>query len=378
MKMDDLLRQGIDLAQVGHRADATRLLRSVVYQDPSSIVAWKWLASVTDDPYEALEATERILRLDPNDAWALQAILTYRQQVHQLQSRQPARPVPVFPPPVQPIYQSQPLPQTPPQSTRKQRDPLVSIAIGLSGILVTLVVLAGMAYIVALTFQEEQQAEVGSIDVPEVENAPTLEASGEQAVIPTALPIPQPTRVPTAVPAPPGESLGVEPQVVTSTDKNFYVVRGTSEEAVRNSLYQNGPYVDRLGTRALGLTTYEMSVNWAVLQLPGVCRVSEMVINLDILYTLPTWQPGGSPPSGLQAEWRDFESYVTGHEETHGEIAISCAEGIADQIANLPQATDCGSLTNTVNNVIDAGYRACESQQIEFDRVYGQTTFPLP
>lgn len=405
--MDDLVQQAIDLANAGQQEDALRLLRSAVYHTPNDISAWKWLAATTSDPREALEATERVLRLNPNDAWALQAVLTYRRQAQSVVKRQPAQPQPISPP-----YARTAAPK------QKKRGLLATVALMISGLAVTMAVIVFLGWVALISFQREQQASAGVLNPDTPENAPTLLPGDEQVVIvtqdsgfvtpqpgtlPTADPnVPLPTPVPeqifpTAIPVtvppiptvtPIPESvvenadgsplIGVQPNVEILQNNAYYPVTGVSESSLRDSLYANGPYVERLNTRALGLTTYEMSVEWQALQLPNQCRVSDMVINLDILYTLPNWEPNGAPPAGLQQDWDAFSAYVTDHENTHGEIAINCANSIANNIALLPQMSSCQDLTASVNQVVDQGYVACESEQVEFDRVYGQTSFPLP
>ncbi len=393
--MDDLVQQAIDLANDGHTGDALRLLRSAVYHNPNDIAAWKWLAATTNDPHEAVEATERVLRLNPNDAWALQALLTYRRK-----ARAEAR-------------QSVPPAATPTAPARKQkRGLLATVALMLSGLAVTMAIIVFLGWVALISFQREQQASAGVLNPEAPANVPSVAPNTDQNAFPTQPPtfatrlpgflptaVPEqvfPTAIPVTVPPLPTVTpipetviqqeeattgsplIGIQPAVQTLENTAYYPVTGTTEGSVRDALYANGPYVERLNTRALGLTTYEMSVEWQALQLPNQCRVSNMVINLNILYTLPSWEPNGAPPLGLQQDWDAFSAYVTDHEETHGEIAINCANAIANEIAVLPQASSCDQLTQSVNSVVDSGYVACEAEQVEFDRVYGQTSFPLP
>lgn len=391
--MDDLVQQAIDLSNAGHTADALRLLRSAVYHNPHDITAWKWLAATTDDPLEAVEATERVLRIDPKDAWALQAILTYRRQAASLSQHE--------------VMRRSPPSAAPPVAvpTKKKRGLLATLALGLSGLAVTMAVIVVLGWVALITFQREQQASAGSLNSDIPENAPTLVPGGEavlvtqmpqngalpdllptilpEQIFPTAIPVTAPP-IPTVTPIPESviqgsEALiGIQPSVSMSEDYSYYTVDGITEDTLRDSLYSNGPYVERLNTRALGLTTYEMSVEWQALQLPNQCRVNDMVINLDILYTLPDWEPNGAVTNGLLNDWEEFSAYVEDHEETHGAIAINCANRIANNIALLSEFSSCDDLTASVNTVVDEGYNVCETEQVEFDRVYGQTSFPLP
>jgi lipoprotein-anchoring transpeptidase ErfK/SrfK len=64
-RAQEMLKSAVEVAKVGQRNEAYRLLRRVVVADPSNEVAWFWLAGVTDQPAEALAALDRVEQLNP-------------------------------------------------------------------------------------------------------------------------------------------------------------------------------------------------------------------------------------------------------------------------------------------------------------------------
>ena len=56
---------GLAAVRGGRRAEARTWLRLACADDPSNDAAWLWLASVTDDPNEAIRYLERALALNP-------------------------------------------------------------------------------------------------------------------------------------------------------------------------------------------------------------------------------------------------------------------------------------------------------------------------
>jgi len=70
----DKLRQGIDAARRGDKANAAKLLRQVVDREPNNEVAWMWLASALDNLGDRREALQEALRINPNNARAQEAL----------------------------------------------------------------------------------------------------------------------------------------------------------------------------------------------------------------------------------------------------------------------------------------------------------------
>lgn len=70
----DKLKAGIEAARRGDKLTAVRLLRQVTDREPNNEVAWMWLASALDNLGERRAALEQVLRINPSNARAQQAL----------------------------------------------------------------------------------------------------------------------------------------------------------------------------------------------------------------------------------------------------------------------------------------------------------------
>lgn len=69
-----LRKQGIDAAKSGHKDQARNLLQRSLQLEPRSKVAWIWMATVAQDKTERLISLRNVLRIDPHDDTARQAL----------------------------------------------------------------------------------------------------------------------------------------------------------------------------------------------------------------------------------------------------------------------------------------------------------------
>lgn len=70
----DKLKQGIAAAQRGDKTAARRLLQQVLTEDRDNELAWIWMASVVDSVEERRSCLERVLKINPNNARAKEAL----------------------------------------------------------------------------------------------------------------------------------------------------------------------------------------------------------------------------------------------------------------------------------------------------------------
>jgi hypothetical protein len=113
------LEQAISMAQMGLEAAARDRLERIVRDDPSNLLALKWLVTVRPGDKKR-EVLEHILKLSPSDAWALRALADLVEKdtpdwlrgSSGLEPPPPSPPSPpkraIFPPPPPPPAASQP------------------------------------------------------------------------------------------------------------------------------------------------------------------------------------------------------------------------------------------------------------------------------
>lgn len=67
MSSNDLLRQGVEAAREGRKADARNFFMQVVEIDPRSELAWMWLSGLMDDLEDRIIACENVLTINPEN-----------------------------------------------------------------------------------------------------------------------------------------------------------------------------------------------------------------------------------------------------------------------------------------------------------------------
>lgn len=72
--LQERLRAGIEAVKRGDKANAQRLLRQVIDSDPKNEVAWMWLASALDNLQERKQALDQVLKINPRNDRAKDAL----------------------------------------------------------------------------------------------------------------------------------------------------------------------------------------------------------------------------------------------------------------------------------------------------------------
>lgn len=315
------LQRAVQLATAGQRVEATYLLRSVLRRDPYLLIAWRWLAYCTPDREERLRALGYLLRVDPDDAWARQM---WASQV--VASTQPIT-----------VTTARPIQRSSPAGIL----PLWLTAIAL--LIAAVVIVLGTGVRLWTTIRASSGGEFPLLEV-EVTPPPPVQPA---------------------------------PQVVVNSTTDYYTFQATTIREIQTHLNTQGPNVLG-GEHSIAVTSYEFQVSWDWLQTGATCVVDDVEVLLNLDYTYPRWEPVGSPLPMVYDEWDRFIQHVIAHEETHGQIALGCANEIAAQIGALPAMAACGDLETALNGVIEQVYQTCAERQEAYDAVEGRTSFPLP
>lgn len=332
--MDVELTQAIQLAQQGRRTEATYQLRRLLQRDPYVLEAWRWLAYCTSDRDEAVGALRYVLQNDPNDAWARQMWAS----IHSMPSVQQ----------VQHIQQSAAAASVH-KTTSANRGGILPLWLTVFAMLVAAIV------IVSGSGLRLWQAITASANDSRPGTFPIIEQT-------------ETTPPPTVQPG---------SQVVVNEQIDYYTFEASNQSQIQEQLYENSPNIVN-GEHAIAVTSYEFQVSWDWRQEKNACVVEDVTVNLDLVYTYPEWKPTGSPVPSLVEEWGRFIRHVTAHEENHGQIAIGCANEIADKINQLETVGSCQTLEGEMNAVIDGVYESCSARQQAYDDAEGRTSFPLP
>lgn len=74
------LAEAITAARLGQRQLARKLLADLVERDPRNESAWLWIAALSEDKQQAMDALSRVLDINPNNQQALNALALARLQ----------------------------------------------------------------------------------------------------------------------------------------------------------------------------------------------------------------------------------------------------------------------------------------------------------
>jgi hypothetical protein len=83
----DLLQQGIESLNAGHRTEARNLLAQVVQQDQYNEMAWLWLSGAVDSDDQRRFCLEKVLRINPNNGIAQRGLEMLEKKPPELTSK---------------------------------------------------------------------------------------------------------------------------------------------------------------------------------------------------------------------------------------------------------------------------------------------------
>ncbi len=78
MDANIILEQAIASLKVGRRAEARRLLESVLFSDPQNEQAWLWMSGAVDNDEERIICLENVLAINPYNQRARQGVASLR------------------------------------------------------------------------------------------------------------------------------------------------------------------------------------------------------------------------------------------------------------------------------------------------------------
>lgn len=133
-------------------------------------------------------------------------------------------------------------------------------------------------------------------------------------------------------------------QLQTSLQTAYYMVNGTTTEAIFDSIEANGPK-DAQGTRGSGITSVVWGYNWSGNEQPdGSCSIASMTIKVDMTVTLPQHANPGSLSPDILGHWQTYSAGVAAHEQHHVDIYLEGANAIKEKMQSIGQMSACNDL----------------------------------
>lgn len=172
------------------------------------------------------------------------------------------------------------------------------------------------------------------------------------------------------------DSLSVAIDLDTSLETTYYNVEGETTESIFNHIERNGP-TDGKGKRGGGLTSVVWGYEWQGGADSGVCAISSMTIQADMVVTLPEHLAVGLLPLEIRDDWDAYAESVAVHEQTHVDIYDDGARTIRERMLAIGPVADCDQLEAEIEIVWSDAQALINDRQAvfhqqEFDRLAQQ------
>jgi predicted secreted Zn-dependent protease len=147
---------------------------------------------------------------------------------------------------------------------------------------------------------------------------------------------------------------GTEPaervQLQTSLNTTYYIVQGSTTEAMFAYIERNGP-TDGQGRRGSGLTSVLWGYEWKGNARGGQCTIQSMSITADMTVTLPQHIDVSALSPTIRENWQEYASGVAIHEQTHVDIYLEGAQEIKRRMEDIAPQPSCESLEQRIQTI---------------------------
>jgi predicted secreted Zn-dependent protease len=143
-------------------------------------------------------------------------------------------------------------------------------------------------------------------------------------------------------------------------------IHGITARQLRDDLTRRGP-VGETGIPGDAYTEYRIAWRFSMRMNEGICRVENVVVDLDVTMQLPRWNPpaGVSPP--LIDTWKRFSKVLREHEDGHHRLAIAAAQEVRRKLQGRVRAPSCERLKVKLNERANDVLREYRERQHQYD-----------
>ncbi|NJK35047.1 MAG: DUF922 domain-containing Zn-dependent protease [Oscillatoriales cyanobacterium SM2_2_1] len=151
-----------------------------------------------------------------------------------------------------------------------------------------------------------------------------------------------------------------------------YPVYGTTISAIRQSMTDNSPIVDR-GNRFDGFTRWNINWRYSYSPVDGVCRVNprDVSVTAKVTFTMPKWQDAKRSSPAVGDRWNRFIRALQRHEDGHRDHGIRASQDIFRALQRVVIPSDCGGMQETANATARAIIARYNQADLDYDRRTG-------
>lgn len=143
----------------------------------------------------------------------------------------------------------------------------------------------------------------------------------------------------------------------------LYRIGGLTADDVRDQIRQLGPA--SAGGRFAARTAWTVRWSYRLASRPDACSIVSVDATVDVVFTMPHWDPAEPTAPGLRDQWNRFYAALQTHEGGHRDLAVQAAGDVLQVIRSLPAASSCDALRDAANAAgeeVLAGYRQREAE----------------
>lgn len=150
-----------------------------------------------------------------------------------------------------------------------------------------------------------------------------------------------------------------------------YRVEGATARELTEQMQHRGPLND-VGQRANGLTHWQIEWTHASEMSDGACHLTALKVHIEVVTTLPQWQPPLQVKPSLIRQWEKFLIKLQQHEATHREHGLQAATAVREAVQAISPQVDCHLLERAIAR---AGRKEIRRYAIESRRYDTLTNF---
>lgn len=147
----------------------------------------------------------------------------------------------------------------------------------------------------------------------------------------------------------------------------YYEVFGDSAKELRRELNAKGPYSEKLGKRADGYTTWNISWKFRYAPKGTGCEFTDFSATLESTITLPRWFAPHTASQRLRTKWEKFMAALRIHEDGHYALAVQAVKEIEALGRSFHVSGKCSRIAKAFKDQATPILEKCNAANAAYD-----------
>lgn len=152
--------------------------------------------------------------------------------------------------------------------------------------------------------------------------------------------------------------------------EQFYDIEGRTAYQLWNAIGDKAQYIPSgsgQGTHAIASAALKPRWNFTTRRTSSHCWISDVKIDMDVLYTYPRWVDATAGTGKLRNAWEQYRQFLIRHEKGHTQIAIDALSDVENQILALGTRRDCPTVIEAAKELAIQRWQASSQTQTNYD-----------